>query len=63
MEARTPHPHFSLIEVDKAQDMVILVLCMRQGTGYGAAAEIGKAEDNPVIIVDMISSFGHRHQE
>ena len=42
--------------------MYILVLCIRNGTGYGAAAEIGKAEDNPIII-DMISCFGHRHQE
>jgi len=42
--------------------MYILVLCIRNGTGYGAAEEIGKAEDNPIII-DMISCFGYRHQE
>jgi hypothetical protein len=31
---------------------------MREGTGYGGgAAEIEKAEDNPIIIVDMIWCF------
>ena len=30
---------------------------MREGTEYAAAAEIGKAEDNPIII-DMIWCFG-----
>ena len=30
--------------------MYILVLCIRNGTGYTAAAEIGKAEDSPMII-------------
>ena len=41
----------------KAEHLYILVLCMREGTEYAAAAEIGKAEDNPIII-DMIWCFG-----
>ena len=51
-----PHRRTVLLR-QKAEHLYILVLCMREGTEYAAAAEIGKAEDNPIII-DMIWCFG-----